>query len=259
MSTILITGCSRGIGRTLAEDLTRRGHEVIATARRTEDLTDLDVARRLRLDVTDDASVQSVAEEVEHLDVLINNAGIALQGPLEHTPVDAASALFDINVFGVLRTTRALLPALRQSEAGLVLNVSSVVGRIALPLVGVYSASKAALEAISETLAFEVEDQGVRVSVLEPGYVSSGGVERSATYFPEDASRYAKLVEALQASISSASTPQQVADTVADIVERRQTAFRVPVGESANALLSARSELNDDQFAGALRANLNLA
>lgn len=197
--------------------------------------------------------------EVDHLDVLINNAGIAVQGPLEHTPVEAAIALFDLNVFGVLRTTRALLPALRQSEAGLVINVSSVAGRIALPLVGVYSASKAALETISEALAYEVESDGVRVSVLEPGYVSSGGVERSETFFPEDASKYAKLLEALQASMSSASTPQQVADAVAEVVEGRQTAFRVPVGESASALLGARSELSDEQFTAMLRSNLSLA
>ena len=258
MSTILITGCSRGIGRALAEDLARRGHEVIATARRVEDLADLDVARRLSLDVTDDASVQRVADEIEDLDVLINNAGIALQGPLEHTPVDAAIGLFDINVFGVLRTTRALLPALRRSQSGLVINVSSVVGRVALPLIGVYSASKSALEAISEVLAFEVEDQGIRVALLQPGYVSSGGVERSATYFPDDAAQYGKLVEALQASTSSGSTPQEVADAVADIVEGRRTAFRVPVGESASALLQARRELDDEQFGLALRSNLNL-
>ena len=259
MSIVLITGCSRGIGRTVAEDLTRRGHQVIATARRGDDLSGLDVAQHLQLDVSDDTSVQEAADQLDHVDVLINNAGIALQAPLEHTPVDAAAALFDINVFGVLRTTRAFLPALRRSEAGLVINVSSVVGRIAFPLVGVYSASKFALEAISETLALETQDQGIRVSVLEPGYVSSGGVERSATYFPDDMSKYGRLVEALQSSTSSSSTPQEVADTVADIVEGRQTAFRVPVGESANALLSARSELDDEQFAGALRANLNLA
>ena len=258
MSQILVTGCSRGIGHRVAEHLAAAGHHVIATARDVGDLNDLNVAERLTLDVTDDASVAAAARAVDSLDVLINNAGIALQSPVEHTPLGAAQDLFDINVFGLLRTTQAFLPALRRGRQPTVINVSSVVGRVGMPLVGAYAASKWAVEGLSEAMALELEREGITVKVLEPGYVSSGGVERSATYFGPDPSKYAPLVEALQATGQNASTTQDVAEAIQRIVDGREGAFRVPVGPGADGLLQARAGLNDEDFTAALKGQLGL-
>lgn len=258
MSRVLVTGASRGIGKQIAAHLAAHGHHVIATARDVGDLRDLDVAERRELDVTDEASVHAVAEAVDALDVLVNNAGIAIQAPVEHTPVDAAQDLFDINLFGVLRVTQALLPALRRGERPHVVNVSSVVGRVGLPLVGVYAASKWALEGLSEALRLEVEDQGIAVTVLEPGYVSSGGVERSATFSGPDPKQYEALAAAVSASMSGASSTDDVAEAVRRIVEEPDGRFRVPVGAGAAGLLEARGGLDDDAFGSALKVQLGL-
>src|SRR5581483_10227219 len=141
MARALITGCSTGIGRATAVELTKRGFEVVATARRPETLDDLDVAERLRLDV---------------VDVLVNNAGFEVSGPLERVPVDEVKRMFETNVFGALRMIQAVLPSMREKGGGTIVNVSSVAGRAVAPLGGAYSASKWALEALSEGLHIEM-------------------------------------------------------------------------------------------------------
>src|SRR5215470_14039128 len=126
MARVLITGCSSGIGRATAVELTKRGHDVIATARRPETLDDLDVAQRLALDVTSDASVAAAVAAAGEVDVLVNNAGIAIGGPIEKVPLDRAQALFDTNVWGALRMIQAIAPSMRARNGGAIVNVTSV-------------------------------------------------------------------------------------------------------------------------------------
>jgi len=188
--TILITGATSGIGRDAALRLVRAGHLVLAGGRRREMLAELarDSAGRLEpvvLDVTDPASVEAARELVERrtggrgLDVLVNNAGFALPGPLEALAEADLRELFDTNVFGLLAVTRAFLPAMRERGQGRVVNVGSIMGRVAMPLLGAYNASKHAVAAVTEALRMELAPFGVTVVLVEPGPIRSGFAARA--------------------------------------------------------------------------------
>jgi NAD(P)-dependent dehydrogenase (short-subunit alcohol dehydrogenase family) len=174
---ILITGCSTGIGRDLAERLTGAGYTVVATARRVETLETLPAALKLPLDVTQPASVEqavaAVLRQFGRIDVLVNNAGYALRGALEEIEPDAAQQMFEVNVFGVLRMLRAVAPQMRKQGTGRIINVSSIAGKLSTPVNGTYSASKFALEALSDALRFELAPFGIQVIVIEPGAIQT--------------------------------------------------------------------------------------
>lgn len=257
MATVLITGCSTGIGRATAAHLAERGHEVIATARKIDALEGLDVARRLALDVQDDASVARVREEVGSVDALVSNAGIGVRGPVEAVPMEEARRLFDVNVFGAMRVARAFVPAMRERGSGTVLFVSSVVGRAAMPLSGTYSASKYALEALAEALRLEAGHFGVRVALIEPGVVDTGAFEASPTFLTDDGA-YGPLVEQLSGGSQPAVPVGEVAAAIAGAVERPDGGLRVPVGEVAEQLLGARSRMDDAEFEATLKGALGL-
>ena len=172
MARILITGCSTGIGRASAIELTKRGHEVIATARRVDTLRDLDVAEKLALDVADEASVLEVTGGVGQLDALVNNAGVGLAGPIENVPLPDVQRAFDTNVFGAVRMIQAVVPRMAVGS-GVIVNVTSVSGKVSGPLSGYYAATKHALEAISDALHYETGHFGLRVVVIEPGAIET--------------------------------------------------------------------------------------
>lgn len=239
MTSVLITGASRGIGRAIALELTARGHRVIATARRVEDLAGLDVDRRLRLDVTDQESIDQALRDAGDVDVLVSNAGATIRSPLENVPIAELEALFQLNTFGPLRVAQGLLPAMRERGAGRLVFISSIQGRLVLPIIGPYGASKWALEAIAETLAIEAGHFGVKVSVVQPGAVSSGGSELAKSFFTED-DPYLPLYQQLGALRGESVTPEEVAATVADTIEQADPPLRVPVGAPAKAALEAR-------------------
>ena len=170
-----VTGSSTGLGRVLCEQLLEHGERVVATARKPEDVADLQGERCLTaaLDVLQPAQIEAaVAAAVERfgrIDVLVNNAGYGEMGVIEEFDTDRARRQFDVNVFGVLDVQRAVLPHMRAAGSGHVLNISSIAGLASFPLAGIYCASKHALEAVSEALAQEVEPFGVRVTLVEPG------------------------------------------------------------------------------------------
>lgn len=172
---VLITGCSSGIGRDLAQRLSRAGYCVVATARNLESLDGLEVSLKLVLDVTDEDSVSAAVnrtlQQFGKIDVLVNNAGYAVQGALEEVPGEQVRQMFDVNVFGVLRMIRAVVPQMRKQRSGCIINISSISGRLSTPANGVYSASKFALEGLSDALRLELEPFGVRVVVVEPGAI----------------------------------------------------------------------------------------
>src|SRR4051812_10855286 len=175
----LITGCSSGIGRSAALALHRAGLPVYASARRPESLDELAAAglTTLGLDVTDEASMQAAVERVssEHgaVGVLVSNAGYALQGPVETTPMSEARAQFETNVFGLVRLAQLVLPGMRAQGWGRLVNISSMGGRFTFPGGGFYHASKHAVEAISDALRYELAPFGVAVVLVEPGPVST--------------------------------------------------------------------------------------
>ncbi len=170
---VLITGCSSGIGCDLAQRLAQAGYCVAATARKEQTVEGLDVALKLALDVTRPESIREAVEqtirEFGRIDVLVNNAGYAVRGAVEEVPVEQAQQMFDANLFGVMRMVQAVAPQMRKQKSGRIINISSVVGKLVTPANGVYSASKFALEGLSDALRLELAPFGIQVIVVEPG------------------------------------------------------------------------------------------
>ncbi|MEU0788749.1 SDR family oxidoreductase [Amycolatopsis sp. NPDC005961] len=246
MSSVLVTGASRGIGRAIALELARRGHRVIATARRPGALADLPVDRKLRLDVTDQDSVDAAVRDAGEIDVLVSNAGETVRAPLETVPLEEVERLFRLNTVGALRVAQAVLPAMRERGSGHLVFVSSIQGRLVLPIIGPYAASKWALEAIAETLAIEAGHFGVDVSIVQPGAVSSGGGERAKVFFTDD-DPYTPLHDRLSALRGEAVTPEEVAVTVATTIEQPSPPLRVPAGAPAEKALRARKQAPENE------------
>jgi NAD(P)-dependent dehydrogenase (short-subunit alcohol dehydrogenase family) len=240
MSSILITGASKGIGRATAAQLARRGHRVVATARDPHTLDSLDVDQRLRLDVTDQASVDAAVEQAGEIDVLISNAGVIFRAAVEASPAAEIERLYAQNTVGAIRVTQAVLPQMRQRKSGRLLFVSSTSGRTVLPGQAAYAATKAALEAFAETLAIEVAGFGIDVTLAEPGPVSSGALDDILSYhLPDDP--YAGLFPHGGIPAAMMISPEQVAATLADLAERPTVPLRVPIGDVAEHVIAARN------------------
>ncbi|MFC0436593.1 SDR family oxidoreductase [Kutzneria buriramensis] len=244
MTSVLVTGASRGIGRAIAVELADRGHRVVATARRPEALADLPVDQRLALDVTDQAGVDAAVRAAGEIDVLVSNAGATVRAPLESVPLAAVEELFRLNTFGALRVVQGLLPAMRQRGSGRLVFVSSIQGRMVLPIIAPYGASKWALEAIAEGLALEAGHFGVKVSIVQPGAVATDGAAEAQSFFADD-DPYLPLYRQLGALRGEAVTPEEVAAVVADTVEHPEPPLRVPAGAPAERALKARKEAPD--------------
>jgi NAD(P)-dependent dehydrogenase (short-subunit alcohol dehydrogenase family) len=196
---VLITGCSTGIGRDLAQRLTRSGYTVVATARNVETLNDLSVALKLPLDVTQSKSVHDAIartlQQFGQIDVLVNNAGYCMLGALEEISDEQTQHVFDVNVFGALRMIRAVVPHMRSQRVGRIINISSIAGKLATPVNGTYSATKFALEALSDALQLELAPFGIQVILIEPGAIK--------THFDHTAQGYAHNV------LSNSASPYQ--------------------------------------------------
>lgn len=263
---VLITGTSSGFGRLIAETLARKEFHVFATMRnrKTRNATaagELEqLAQRealnlqvLELDVTQDASVEQAVNEVvakgRRIDVLINNAGYGIMDLCETVNVAQAQRQLDVNFFGVLRMNRAVLPVMKRQESGLLLHVSSGGGRLAIPGMGLYCASKFAMEALAETYRYELASQGIDSVIVEPGPYATPIADKLET--GEDEPRragYGEMAEVprkiLQGIRSSQGNPQEIADKVLEIMEtpagQRQLRYRVGGGgrgvERINAL-----------------------
>jgi NADP-dependent 3-hydroxy acid dehydrogenase YdfG len=244
MSSVLITGANRGIGRAIATEFARRGHRVVATARDPRTLTDLDVSQRLALDVTDDASVATAVAAAGDVDIVIANAGVIFYAAVEATPLPELQRLLTLNTVGAVRVAQAVLPQMRTRGAGKLMFMSSVLGRVVRPPSAAYAATKWALEALVEALAIEVAPFGVQAALLEPGAVSSGALDDVTTYtLPDDP--YAAILKG-GGPRAGIITPQQVAAEVADAAEKPRLPLRIPIGDAARALLAARHAAADD-------------
>lgn len=201
--TVLITGGTDGLGRADAVLLAERGYRVFAGGRNSKRLAELDRLARerklpletLELDVCDDASVNAAVSEIEGragpVEILVNNAGIAIAAVMEEISLDDLRKQYETNILGVVRTTQRVLPHMRQRRRGRIINMSSIAGKIAVPLMGPYSSSKHALEAISDAMRLELFPFGIEVILIEPGYIETS-MNRNAS---ELSSAYAKGAE----------------------------------------------------------------
>jgi NAD(P)-dependent dehydrogenase (short-subunit alcohol dehydrogenase family) len=262
MARVLITGCSSGFGRATAVELKKRGFEVVATARRPQSLEDLDVDARLALDVTDESSVAAAVSEAGPIDVLVNNAGIGVSGPVELVPLSEIRRLFETNFFGAVRMMQAVLPQMRARRSGTIVNLSSVSGKVAAPLSGFYAASKFALEAVSEAMYFEMGHFGIRTVIIEPGYFETN-LSESGVHYGMDGPPYKELADLtermmIQLGRGAAPGPEVVAFAIADAIESPPPAPRIPVGSDAEMVLGARASMDDATFEATMRQVLDI-
>jgi NAD(P)-dependent dehydrogenase (short-subunit alcohol dehydrogenase family) len=258
---ILITGAGRAIGRATAEHLTSLGHEVVATARNVELLEGLDVASKLSLDVTSEQSIVDCLEAAGSLDAIVNNAALPGHGPLENVPLDHVRAMFETNTFGPLRILQQVLPAWRTRGSGVVVNVSSIQGRVAVPLDGAYAASKFALEAFTETLHYEISHFGLRVVLIEPGYTAPGMKQIPAFEFDPVYDELVAQWDGADGKVTGEGgrpPASSVAEAIAAAIVDPTTPLRVPVGPDANLILPMRSQLDDQSFEATMRSVLGL-
>ena len=259
--TVLVTGASSGIGEAAALHLRELGFDAVAAVRKDEDAERLAASglRTVRLDVTDVNSIAAARHELGDgpLAGLVNNAGVAVAAPLEFLPLDQLRHQLEVNLIGQLAVTQRFLPALRAAR-GRIVNVSSIGGRVALPLVGAYHASKFALEAISDTLRRELLSQGVDVIVIEPGGVKTPiwrkgdelATELTADLPPEGHALYGDLIAAIRQQTTKIATetgiePRVVAEAIGHALTARRPRARYLVGRDAKMRAPAAAVLPD--------------
>lgn len=250
--TVLITGASSGMGFVTGRMLTEEGHTVYGTTRKEE--LDGFGFKMLQADVRDETATAGVVDiiikEQGRIDVLINNAGIGLRGALEETSASQAMEIIQTNLMGVHITTRAVLPHMRSQKAGMIITIGSIAGLVAIPYNGIYSASKFALEGYTQTLRLEVARFGIRVSMINPGFVVTKFADSASYAEPMD--EYSQLrqkaFERIENGLGSGPDPDIVAEAVAELIEERVSEHNYIVGEDANALLDDWNSMQPDEF-----------
>ncbi|MDQ5868997.1 MAG: SDR family oxidoreductase [Thermoproteota archaeon] len=272
----LITGSSSGIGFETSLLLARNGIYTYATMRNLSKSKEiLDITKKehlplrvLPLDVTNEEStreaIDMVMYEQNRIDILVNNAGYSLVGALEQLSMDEIREEFETNFFGIIKLIRKVLPIMRKQRGGRIINVSSLAGRIGLPLVSAYVSSKFALEGLSESLKYEVQDFGIYVILIEPGVIKTnfiknlkigkqvitsenGNVNTSSADLP-----YAEItqrrISAFKPRFEKGSSPKEVADTILEAVTSNKPKFRYIVGQDAFKLMDIRKNTSDEEF-----------
>ena len=261
MASVLITGTGAGLGFATALRVARAGHRVYATMRnpvRSPELAETAAKEGLpirisTMDVDSDSSVRAGMEgiyrEAEHLDVLVNNAGLEGNGSVEELPLETVRAVMETNYFGALRCIQAVVPDMRQRKSGCIINISSIAGRIANSPSGCYAASKFALEAISEALAQEMISFNVRVAIVEPGIIDTAMARRiKEPTGPEVYPQQRRFADLFAASLKNPAQPSVVAEKVLEIIDSGTLQLRHPVGPDAEPLLAWRRSMTDEEW-----------
>jgi NAD(P)-dependent dehydrogenase (short-subunit alcohol dehydrogenase family) len=271
--TIFITGASSGIGKATAHYFHDKGWNVVATLRdpaQAGDLADLPQVLVTRLDVTDGASITAAVSAAETrfggIDVLLNNAGYGAYGPLEAFDMEGVRRQFDTNVIGLLEVTKAVLPRMRTQGQGVIVNISSIGGRMTFPLGTLYHGTKFAVEGLSEALHYELEPLGIRVKIVEPGMIATDFSGRSFDFrqTPE-LTAYQPVVEKLFAVLGSpemaatASPPSVVSEAIWAAVTDGTGRLRYTAGADAAAYMEARSAQDDATFISGVKAQFGLS
>ncbi len=270
--TIFITGASSGIGKATAQYFHDKGWNVVATLRDPAQAGDLAALPRVlvtRLDVTNGASIAAAVDAAQArfggIDVLLNNAGYGAYGPLEAFDMEGIRRQFDTNVIGLLEVTKAVLPGMRAQGKGVIVNISSIGGRMTFPLGSLYHGTKFAVEGLSEALHYELEPLGIRVKIVEPGMIATDFSGRSFDFrqTPE-LTAYQPVVDKLFAVLGSpemaatASPPSVVSEAIWAAATDATPRLRYTAGADAAAYMAARSEQDDATFIGGVKAQFGL-
>lgn len=271
-NTILITGASSGIGKETAILFQSKGWNVVATMRSPDieqELVKLDNVFVTRLDVTDNVSIKSAVDQgikqFGTIDVLLNNAGYGAYGPLEAFEEHRIRRQFDTNVIGLLETTKAVLPHFRANKSGIIINISSIAGRMTFPLGALYHGTKFAVEGLSEALHYELEPIGIKVKIIEPGLIATDFAGRSLDFANEESlQEYQPVVLKFFKTFTSGTMLAQAspASLVAEIIWEAATdgtnTLRYTGGEDARQYLASRKTLNDEEFIGQIKKQFGL-
>lgn len=274
MSNVLITGCSSGFGLLTAIQFAKNGDKVFATVRNPDKADALKAAIQkdnlsieiVKLDVCDDASVVAAVKQAEAkapIDVLVNNAGIEVRGPVEEVSDEEVILQMNTNFRGCLRMIRAVLPAMRARKCGTIVNVSSVSAISPRPFAGIYSASKAAVEAISEALHFELQPYGIRIVLIEPGQFATRLHDNlvTAAKFTKD-SPYRAISDRLDAAVVKLNptghrgNAQDVADAIVNSVRAQPPKLRHLVGQDAQLIATVRKQTDFEGYEKLMRETL---
>jgi len=261
----VVTGVSSGIGRATAEKFAKRGCRVFGTVRSIAKAVPLAGVELVEMDVRDDASVRTgihaIVDRAGRIDVLVNNAGTTLIGAVEETSVAEAAALLDTNVFSILRTTQAVLPYMRAQRRGRIVNISSVLGFLPAPYMGLYAASKHAVEGLTETLDHEVRQFGIRATLIEPSFTRTNldvnapqASSNIAAYDRERALASGAVVD----SVKGAPAPDGVANTIVEAALGSWRMRRTPAGQ-ASLLRKLRRFMPSGPVDASLRKTFGLA
>jgi NAD(P)-dependent dehydrogenase (short-subunit alcohol dehydrogenase family) len=259
-ATVLITGTSSGIGLATALELGRAGHKIYATMRnpaRAPELAERALSEGLPIsilpmDVDSDGSVEDCFRSIfgrgEHIDVLVNNAGIERHGSVEELAMEDFRAVMETNYFGALRCIRQVVPHMRERGSGCIINVSSVAGKIACSPLTAYTASKFALEALTEALAGEMKPFGVRVAIVQPGIIETQMPHSIAIPPPSRYRQVRQLGALFRASLRQPVPPSVIADTIRNVIESGTWKLRHPCGPDALPFLGWRAAMTDEQW-----------
>lgn len=271
--TVLVTGCSSGIGLATCHVLSRNNFMTYGTvrnlskAKKIQDLINGEnlSLKILRLDVNDNQSiklaVKKILTDTGRIDVLINNAGYGMFGPVEEITTQEVKKQFETNFFGTIRLIKAIVPIMRKQGNGTIVNISSMVGRFGVPLNSAYVSSKFAVEGLSESISFELEEFGIRVIVIEPGVVKSDFFQNVKVKGMNLESPYHKLMERRvnfldKAMKNSLTSSYDVADTILDALNSKDPKFRYVIGNDATNSLRMRNSLSDRKFMEWIRAGI---
>ncbi len=263
MKTILITGSSSGIGKAAARHFAAKGWNVVATMRSPEketELSQLDNVLVTKLDVEQQATIQEAVkvgiERFGTIDVLLNNAGYGTMGIFEAASNEQIEKQFEVNVFGLMRTIKTILPHFRAKNDGIIINISSMGGKIGFPTLSLYHSTKFAVEGFTEALTFELASQNIRLKLIEPGVVKTDFFGRSIEIVSDDSlTDYQEYFKSAQSALQettinsdSISSPQLIAETIYQAATDGTHQLRYVVGEDAKALLKLRRELGEEAF-----------
>ncbi|MEM7571795.1 MAG: oxidoreductase [Bacteroidota bacterium] len=267
---IIVTGASSGIGKATALHLIKEGHTVYGAARRLEKMQDIVEAggKAVAMDVTNHQQVHAEVEQIikteGRVDVLVNNAGYAVYGPVEEISYEQAKRQFEVNLFGLAEITKAVLPAMRAQQSGTIINISSVGGKIYTPLGSWYHATKHALEGWSDCLRLEVKQFGINVVIVEPGAIKTEFDSAMDQRFGEDASGpYSRLKSSMSKVMENAykpgnySEPIVIAETISKAINSRRPKTRYAAGKMARQTLMGRRWLSDRGFDGMIMRMIN--
>ena len=262
---VLITGTSSGVGQATARLLSQNGCKVFGTSRNPSAAEKIPNVEMLALDVRKDESVttcvQTVADQVDHLDVLVNNAGYELAGALEELSLEEAKAQFETNFFGTVRMVKSVLPLMRQQKRGQIINVSSLAGLVAVPFMGIYSASKSALEGYTESLRHEVKPFNIHVSQVEVGFLKTPMMNHRQLA-TQPISGYdpwrQRALDTIRDSEEKGPGPGLVAEAILKLIASKRPPLRNVIGREAKLVFRLRRFVPAGMFERAIRSNFRL-